>query len=1054
MSATESTCQSNGKLTVTVSGTSLANLDLTTAEYQIEPAVIGGYSRVWAQAPGGVLTDVPPGTYYVGIRAYCYLDNEYSVKKSQQTATVTSTYVVPEIYITATKIRPSLNCRASGMIPITISKGLGPYTITITDYPPEYASGAKVFTVAKSGDFEVENLPPGNYKFKVADNCTHTTEEIGASLSTVSSDFDDSNMLYNYICSSIAATTDCKSVRIRHGYNLSSSSLPELHYYLYTKASEYYEWAFLLSNNLAASKTWVSFADATQYLDYTLPVTIKYFRDNNLYIQPYVRLKGTNCEHTLPKINIIGASSTVSYTNFSCETFTVSHKPDAASTYPIYDVFCYPYKWRVLDKDGIVVANWSAPIYDKTTQVLNNVPYGSKIYFEDSEGYTWSYNLITQVPSMALDYNNTWGMDGADEDGYYKNLWYIRLSNAAFPVGTRFEYISGPTVPANTDFVINDERSIVYVFNEAYNVADHVAVRGGTYVFDITFPNCNPIQRTFLISSYRIIEPLSYTLNEEACEGQYITPDGKVAQVNSSGTETPISTYFFIERVNPSAISYDNTRVPEGSRLLLPATGKYTIAIGHASSAHWGAQTLIIDYEKKNVQLNSAVTSAYLCAGEQVGHIRVEGQNGSGNYSYNLIDPEVAANDGIVATNATGYFNYGNAGKTYKVRVNDLGCNSHFEQSVTMIDLNSAQIVYSASTINTFCKGGNIQLNCITLGTTTYTWSGPGITAANQYEQNPLISDPAVISTPGTYTYTVSVTPEHCGQNMIQSINITVVDLPVVPVVANTSLSYCINQSSGSLSSAVGAVAAPGHSLKWYGDDGVSGVNPSLWISTAVAGTFTYYVSQAENGAPYCESSKVAVVIDVASSCFEANDDYASIFSCSATDIDVLANDVIRGGTAGITVTVSGSGNAAPNGATVKYTDNACTNGVDEFSYSICRGGDCATAKVYVTVLSMPRMLMEDACSIQPKLTFDLDYQGMTYAWERSDDGTNWSLLTGETGYKLNISEGGFYRVTITYNGQTLQLPKGVQVIVNRKAVLPGNIPWYDTAYTELDISW
>ncbi|MDR1937322.1 MAG: MliC family protein, partial [Tannerellaceae bacterium] len=72
LTATPSTCQSNGTITVSVTGPDAANLRLSDAQYSIAPAASGtSYSQAWAQAPGGVLTGVPAGTYNVSIQAYC-----------------------------------------------------------------------------------------------------------------------------------------------------------------------------------------------------------------------------------------------------------------------------------------------------------------------------------------------------------------------------------------------------------------------------------------------------------------------------------------------------------------------------------------------------------------------------------------------------------------------------------------------------------------------------------------------------------------------------------------------------------------------------------------------------------------------------------------------------------------------------------------------------------------------------------------------------------------------------------------------------------------------
>jgi hypothetical protein len=145
----------------------------------------------------------------------------------------------------------------------------------------------------------------------------------------------------------------------------------------------------------------------------------------------------------------------------------------------------------------------------------------------------------------------------------------------------------------------------------------------------------------------------------------------------------------------------------------------------------------------------------------------VKGANGSGNYTYQLRNKTTGA---LIDENTTGLFSYGAANETYAIRVLDNECNTQFDQDVTILDLSDVQIAYaSGSQNNVYCEGQTLSVNCITLGSTTYSWTGPnGWTST---EQNPTRPN----ATPDmSGRYTVTVYPEGCNDPMTQFLDIIV----------------------------------------------------------------------------------------------------------------------------------------------------------------------------------------------------------------------------------------------------------------------------------------
>ena len=190
------------------------------------------------------------------------------------------------------------------------------------------------------------------------------------------------------------------------------------------------------------------------------------------------------------------------------------------------------------------------------------------------------------------------------------------------------------------------------------------------------------------------------------------------------------------------------------------------------------SNTLTINYTKSQLNLNTAVTTAYACPGGGTqGFIRVQGTNGSGSYTY-----ELRTGNTVHQTNNAGTFSHGSAGETYTVRVIDTGCGTSFNQTITILNLNAAAIASSSSLNNEFCSGNTIQLNCMNLGLTTYNWSGPGGWSSTQ--QNPTLPNATTLM---SGTYTVSVVPENCTNPITDSVNITVIPT-VVPTVTITAV--------------------------------------------------------------------------------------------------------------------------------------------------------------------------------------------------------------------------------------------------------------------------
>tara|TARA_B100000768_G_scaffold141291_1_gene132923 strand:- start:1278 stop:2705 length:1428 start_codon:yes stop_codon:yes gene_type:complete len=78
------------------------------------------------------------------------------------------------------------------------------------------------------------------------------------------------------------------------------------------------------------------------------------------------------------------------------------------------------------------------------------------------------------------------------------------------------------------------------------------------------------------------------------------------------------------------------------------------------------------------------------------------------------------------------------------------------------------------------------------------------------------------------------------------------------PPVATATLNYCKGDPAGQLA----ANALPGSKLVWYDIDGITVLSAAPTPSTAVVGSYTYYVAQ-ETLAGGCEGAQTAITVDV-----------------------------------------------------------------------------------------------------------------------------------------------------------------------------------------------
>jgi hypothetical protein len=185
-----------------------------------------------------------------------------------------------------------------------------------------------------------------------------------------------------------------------------------------------------------------------------------------------------------------------------------------------------------------------------------------------------------------------------------------------------------------------------------------------------------------------------------------------------------------------------------------------------------------------------------------------------------------------------------------------------------------------------------------------------------------------------------------------------------------------------------------------------------------------------------------------------ARNDRISVIACNSKTVNVLANDINTGGISTLYITKNGAlGTAASASPNITYSMvgasgcDAHGGKCDTIIYTICAGVNCSSARLLVDILRRPSIVLRDSCSHEPYLTFDYRYPAAEYKWYVSQNGSSWTQVTGSPHMTLYVTATAWYKVRITYNGETVETTP-VRFIVNRKHRLPpaGNLMWYDTS--------
>lgn len=343
-----------------------------------------------------------------------------------------------------------------------------------------------------------------------------------------------------------------------------------------------------------------------------------------------------------------------------------------------------------------------------------------------------------------------------------------------------------------------------YIFKKTY-------LPPGIYTLTI-IPSCedqNTIVATYNHPGVYDYKNLGYD-SQMTCSGLKITPKGTMTYKGDS-----ITTYFRLD--DGPAGGYDKSVVLSGGSFTLSAPGNYILKIlnkNDISACGIGDTTIV--YTASPFDFDPYATAAYVCFGETIGNIIIKARNGAPPYTYELWDKTntVKENIGNITTDGSAHFVYGKSNETYTMRITDQ-CGNNINQQIKVVDLSEPGLAYTP--VNTLCSGDTIQLYSLSLGQTTYSWTGPDNFSST--EQNPKIANTTNLM---TGWYKVTVKPEFCDIPAQDSVYIRVY-APLTAGEVISDQSVCVRTITPVLSSQTTG-GDGSFTYQWQkSEDGISG---------------------------------------------------------------------------------------------------------------------------------------------------------------------------------------------------------------------------------------
>lgn len=716
------TCAANGKITVTLTGADVRNLD--SLQYRLEALTTGGTDV--AQNSSNILQNLRPGNYRLTVNGMC---SSTPVVKSID-VTVPGSYVDMDfslnVHISA------LGTCSNGRLSIVITNGKGPFTATILSAPATY-TGPKTFAV-NVNPFPVKNLPTGDYEFSVTDQCGNGKVRSAKIYSgTVSS---STFSVYQ----GAAVYGSCDQIQ-----------LP----YFHADAPGY---TAFLDDDTANFAVSYKIGDLPRTRDY------RYNANGNTFkLPPGVDFKSLYNKDIISYITSpCGAPFDITYrfeAPYFYGRFTSNCDTSVNLLYGVYNPnLCGPVFVSILDT--ISKRSWkdTLTIAKGLSSTINNVPFGVYQFTATTvNGYELSTNRVVAYRDTSNPYyvriDQLYGPVG-DDGGFSLSLWN---ANGNISAGSRIQLVS-PQQFAFDVYTTSDDNGYLVGWP---NNNPRVRLIPGDYKFIVT-DKCKQYPVTIRVTEDDVFRyTWSYT-TQKTCEGLLVTANG-FAKFN--GNTLPI--YMAVLNNGPA--------VPGGSSVMLKTGGEYTIGVSARSTSVMdfspanggnGVNVKKVFYYQKNLDLDSSL--GWVCPGapDNSGRIRAIAANGNGSngiYTYKLAEEGFGLTGPYLDSNTTGNF-ASNAryslmkNKNYDVQITD-ECKASIVRGIKILDFANFQAITADKPL--FCVGDTVYFNAINLPTTAkqYTWTNP------QHQVFDTTRTAVIYNVDSSYigNYHVKITSDLCG---------------------------------------------------------------------------------------------------------------------------------------------------------------------------------------------------------------------------------------------------------------------------------------------------
>lgn len=520
-----------------------------------------------------------------------------------------------------------------------------------------------------------------------------------------------------------------------------------------------------------------------------------------------------------------------------------------------WSMACYPVTWtftspgnptithvqnsvkEIIPQNFIVGATYAITAIDAVGNMNSSISQNSTITFPSNAN---NFSVGTILRSAAF-YNTGTFIIGSNynQPGDVINV-QITASSVPSMVGYNYNY----TVPASVSGSL--------YFN-APNPPMGNSYPAGNYTLQIS-GLCGVRTQTFTIPGYTGV--LSSLTTSQVCGGFDVVG-------NTTLVEDP-AFYEIVIFSGPSNVG--SVRDLASTAASLPfnglAYGTYVFGIRvKGNTVVFNTQT--VTYGAGNaITVDTSATGGYVCSAGANNGILTIVANSSAPAPGNVLTYALSLDGGATfgAYQSSNIFT-GLTNGTYTFRVKD-GCGNIITQTTQVgVAASPTASANGISTPVTFCNlgAGTIQLDVDIAGASSYLWTGPGITSANQNVKNPVVNYSNLVVGANNYTCTITLGAP-CNSTSISNLVITINPLPNV-IISNPA-SVCSPNTVDLTLPVITAGSTSGLTYTYFTDAAgtIALANPN-----AVATSGTYYIKGTNSNS--CSTIKPVTVTITACSC-------------------------------------------------------------------------------------------------------------------------------------------------------------------------------------------